>query len=51
MKALRNKRKLTLSQMGDRMKPSLSSAYLCDLERGNRHWNNRLISEYRRVCG
>lgn len=47
MKALRKAAKLTLDDVGAKLK--LSSAYLCDLENCKRNWTDELIGKYKRL--
>lgn len=49
MRELRNKKGLTLAKLGQKMDPPLHTTYLSDLERGARNWNERLISQYRKL--
>lgn len=47
MKALRKEAKLTLDDVGAKLK--LSSAYLCDLENCKRNWTPELIAKYKKA--
>lgn len=49
MKALRKEAKLTLDGVRAKMRPPLSSAYLCDLENCKRNWTPELIAKYKKA--
>lgn len=47
MKAIRESRGISQTEVARRMK--LSKPYICDLERGHRHWRDELIASYNKA--
>lgn len=48
MRKIRAAAGLSQAALGKLMK--ITSAYICDLEKGYRNWNDDLIERYKRAC-
>lgn len=48
MRKIRLNAKLSQAALGKLMK--ITAAYICDLEKGYRNWNDDLIERYKKAC-